>query len=185
MNKPTYPDVSVYVCHRRIPEGGHLPRQWTQDGIRIRLAVLPCSGKTDTQYLFHAIEAGARGLVVVTCPRGECRLAQGNYRAELRVRTVRRLLAEIGMEPDRALLVRCAKGDDLEELVRDAVNRICALGESPIGHGPRPHRGEDSAASPVAVAELQTEVPMLDMAARNRQEAEKNLLAGAFRGGQP
>ena len=176
MNEPTYPDVSVYVCHRCIPEGGHLPRQWTQDGIRIRVAVLPCSGKTDTQYLFHAIEAGARGLVVVTCPRGECRLAQGNYRAEIRIRTVRQLLAEIGMEPDRAVLVRCAQDDDLEGLVRDAVNRLCALGESPIGQDPRPYRSEDPAATPEVATKSQSEVLMLDMAARNRQDAEKGLL---------
>ena len=124
--------VSVFVCRQCIPQSGHLPRQWTQDGVHVQAKELPCSGKTDAQYLFHAIEVGARGILVVTCPQGECRLAQGNYRAEIRIRTVRRLLDEIGMEPERAALVRCAPGDDLEGLVRDAVSKFCALGESPI-----------------------------------------------------
>lgn len=132
MSKSQHPGVSVYICRQCIAEGGHLPRQWTQDGVHVRVTVLPCSGKTDAQYLFHAIEAGARGLLVVACPQGECRLAQGNYRAEIRIRTVQRLLAEIGMEPERAALMRCASGDDLEGLVRDAVKRFCALGESPM-----------------------------------------------------
>ena len=127
--------VTVYICRQRMPEGGHLPRQWTQDGVHVQVRELPCSGKTDTQYLFHAIEVGARGLLVVTCPQGECRLAQGNYRAEIRVRTVRRLLAEIGMDPERAVLMRCDPGDDPEALVRDAVKQFCALGESPICAG--------------------------------------------------
>ncbi len=124
--------VSVFICRQCIPQSGHLPRQWTQDGVHVQARELPCSGKTDAQYLFHAIEVGARGVLVVTCPQGECRLGQGNYRAEIRIRTVRRLLDEIGMEPERAALVRCAPDDDLEGLVRDAVSKFCALGESPI-----------------------------------------------------
>ena len=93
---------------------------------------LPCSGKTDAQYIFHALEAGARGVLVVTCPLGECRLSEGNYRAETRIRTVRRLLSEIGVEQERAVLVRCAPGEDIEGAIRDVVNRFCALGSSPI-----------------------------------------------------
>jgi F420-non-reducing hydrogenase iron-sulfur subunit len=132
MTQSTDSGVSVFVCRQCIPEGGRLPRQWTQDGVHVQVKELPCSGKTDGQYLFHALESGARGLLVVTCPRGECRLAQGNYRAEIRVGTVRRLLAEIGMEPERAELLHCAPGDDLNGLVRDAVEKLCALGENPI-----------------------------------------------------
>jgi len=124
--------VSVFICRQCIPQSGHLPRQWTQDGVHVQARELPCSGKTDAQYLFHALEVGARGVLVVTCPQGECRLAQGNYRADVRIRTVRRLLGEIGMEPERAALIRCAPDDDLEGLVRDAVGKFCALGESPI-----------------------------------------------------
>jgi coenzyme F420-reducing hydrogenase delta subunit len=132
MNESRHPGIAVYICHRCIPDGVRFPRQWTQEGVHVQVHELPCGGKTEAQYLFHAMEAGARGLLVITCPKGECHLAQGNYRAEVRVGTVQRLLTEIGMEPERALLARCAPGDDLDGLVRDAVSRICALGESPI-----------------------------------------------------
>jgi coenzyme F420-reducing hydrogenase delta subunit len=104
-----------------------------QDGVRVRVIQLPCGGKTEIQYLLHALEGGAQGLLVVACLAGECRLAQGNYRAEIRIRTVRRLLAEIGMEPERAALVRCGGGEDLERLVHEAVGRLIALGGSPVG----------------------------------------------------
>ncbi|MHC1729661.1 MAG: hydrogenase iron-sulfur subunit [Syntrophobacteraceae bacterium] len=133
INKLSTPCVFVYVCRRCLPEPGCLPRQWTQDGVRVQVIQLPCSGKTDIQYLLHAIEGGAQGLLVVACLAGECRLAQGNHRAEIRIRTVRRLLAEIGMESERAALVRCGKGEDLKRLVREAVGRFIALGGSPIG----------------------------------------------------
>jgi F420-non-reducing hydrogenase iron-sulfur subunit len=129
------PGVVVYVCTNCIPQGGRLPRQWRQQGARVLVREVPCSGKMDGQYLLHAIEGGSRGLCVVACPKGECHLAQGNYRAEIRIRTLRRLLEEVGLEPERAELVHCAPGDppeQLEQLVRGAVDRICSLGESPL-----------------------------------------------------
>jgi coenzyme F420-reducing hydrogenase delta subunit len=58
-------------------------------------------------------------------------LIQGNYRAEIRVRTVWRLLAEIGIESKRVELLHASPDDSadrLEQLVRDAVQRVCALG---------------------------------------------------------
>jgi coenzyme F420-reducing hydrogenase delta subunit len=133
MSESLHTGVSVYICRQCIPQGAHLPRQWTQDGVHIQVTELPCSGKTDAQYLFHAFEAGACGVLVVACPQGKCHLAQGNYRAEIRIGTVQRLLTEIGIEPERAVLLHCGPDDDLEKLVRDAVQRFCALGESPLG----------------------------------------------------
>jgi len=129
------PDVVVYLCTNCIPQGVNLPRQWNQDGSRILVREVPCSGKMDGQYLLHAMEGGARGLCVVACPKGDCHLSQGNYRAEIRVRTVRRLLAEIGLSPERAQLVHFSPVDpppQLEQLVRSTVERICALGENPL-----------------------------------------------------
>lgn len=89
----------------------------------------------DGQYLLHALEGGGRGVCVVACPKGECTLAEGNYRAEVRVRTIQKLLGEIGLESGRLELLHASAQDprDLfEKLVRNAVQRICALGESPI-----------------------------------------------------
>lgn len=129
------PDVLVYVCTNCIPSGAMLPRQWNQDGAHVLVREVPCSGKLDGQYLFHALEGGARGVCAVACPKGECHLAQGNYRAEVRIRTAQRLLMEIGMEPERAELLHSsatASPEQIEEQIRDAVGRIYALGESPL-----------------------------------------------------
>jgi F420-non-reducing hydrogenase iron-sulfur subunit len=129
------PDVLVYVCNNCIPAGARLPRQWQQDGARVVLQEVPCSGKMDGQYLLHALEGGACGLCVVACPKGDCHLTQGNYRAEMRVRTVQRLLSEMGLEPERAELVHCSPDDSrqaMDEAIRSAVQRICTLGASPL-----------------------------------------------------
>jgi F420-non-reducing hydrogenase iron-sulfur subunit len=129
------PDVVVYVCHRCIPQAAKLSRQWRQDGARVLVREVPCSGKIDGQYLCHALEGGARGVCVVACPKGDCHLSQGNYRAEIRVRMIRKLLDEAGMEPDRAALLHSVPEDSPEQFetaVRGVVERLCALGENPI-----------------------------------------------------
>ena len=133
-----HPGVTVYVCHNAFPPAGRLPRQWEQDGVRVRVKEMPCSGKIDVQYLFHAIEGGNSGVCVVTCPEGKCRLAEGNYRAELRILTVRRLLGEIGLEPERVALLRSSPEDPPEQLanmIREVVGRWAALGASPVCAG--------------------------------------------------
>jgi len=147
MTRAASADVVVYVCTNCVPPGGRIARQWDQDGAHVLVREVPCSGKTDLQYLLGALAGGARGICVVACPRGECQLAEGNYRAEVRIGTLRRLLAEIGIEPERAELVHCSPHgpfDRFEQLVHDAVGRICTLGASPVrekGTGPIRQKG--------------------------------------------
>ena len=135
MAEPVVPDVAINICENCIPEAKHLPRQWNQDGVHVLVREVPCSGKTDGQYLFHTLESVKHGVCTVTCARGLCRLTQGNHRAELRIRTAQRLLEEIGLEPERdQLLYSSPEGsfDDLERHVRGAVTRLAALGPSAL-----------------------------------------------------
>jgi coenzyme F420-reducing hydrogenase delta subunit len=130
------PDIVVCVCHNCIPGGGRLPRQWDQDGFHVAVREMPCSGKVDVQYMFHALEGGGCGICIVMCPRGECTLIQGNYRAEIRIRTVQNLLKEIGLEEERIELLHFSpeqgSRNELEENIREAVRKICELGKSPV-----------------------------------------------------
>ena len=112
-----------------------MPRQWRQDDAHVLVREVPCTGKMDAQYLMHALEGGGRGCCVVACPKGDCHLAQGNYRAEIRVHTIQRLLGEIGLEPERVELLNVRPDtsvEQTEQLVRDAVGRLCAVGASPL-----------------------------------------------------
>ena len=135
MSQPVCPDVLVYVCANCAAQTGTLPRQWKHDGAHVVVHEIPCSGKIDTQYLMHALEGGGRGICIVACPKGECHLAQGNYRAEIRIRSVQRLLGEIGLEAERAVLVHSSPSDSperLKQLVEQSVARLCLLGESSL-----------------------------------------------------
>ena len=145
MATPAHPDVIIYLCKNCIPGGRYAPVQWNENGLHVRIKEIPCSGKIDAQYILHALEGGLRGVCVVTCPHGECTLAQGNYRAEVRVRTVQRLLEEIGLDPFRAQLINCAPDETVERLrglITGAVHRfsnpveeVGAIRESPVQIG--------------------------------------------------
>lgn len=129
MAEAVRPDVLIHVCQNCIPGGEQLPRQWVQEGLHVLVRQVPCSGKTDAQYLFHALENGCQGVCVVTCPKAQCHLAQGNYRAEVRINTIQRLLAEIGLAPGRAQLLRCSPEESaghLEQILRETVSAISA-----------------------------------------------------------
>ena len=101
------PEVAVYLCRNSIPDARTFPMQWTESGMHVRVKLVPCSGKIDIQYMLHALEAGKTGVCVITCPHGKCTLTQGNYRADIRVGTLRRLLDEIGLDADQAAIVHC------------------------------------------------------------------------------
>jgi len=129
------PGVLVFVCQNGVDDDAGLPRQWRQSDSLVAVHKVPCSGKIDPQYMMHAIEGGALGLCIVACSKGKCRLAQGNYRAQIRVETVKRVLSEIDIKPERIETLHANQGETVEQLhdrIEEAVQRICDLGPSPI-----------------------------------------------------
>ncbi len=124
------PVVIVYVCKNCLPESGRLPVQWTEAGMHVRVREIPCSGKIDAQYLLHALEGGAHGVCVLTCSKGECTLTQGNYRAEIRIHMVQRLLEEIGLDSQRAEIINCPQDQSLDyikDVINDVVHRFSGV----------------------------------------------------------
>lgn len=120
-------DITIYLCKNCVPHAGLMPVQWTDAGTHVRIKEIPCSGKIDAQYMLHALEGGVRGICIITCALGECTLSQGNYRSEMRVKTVKRLLSEIGLDPGRAELVHCPQNvtpGQLKEIIYDAAKRL-------------------------------------------------------------
>ena len=85
----------------------------------------------------RALEAGADGLCVVTCEHGECQLAEGNRRADVRIQTAKNLLSEIGMEPARLQLIKYSDdgtgngSESLRQLMDQAVSRLKHVCEDP------------------------------------------------------
>ncbi|MEK7785894.1 MAG: hydrogenase iron-sulfur subunit [Chloroflexota bacterium] len=67
----------------------------------VNVVKLPCTGKLDVLIVLDAFEHGADGVMVAGCLEGDCHYQLGNLNAKRRVNYVKRLLQEIGLEPER------------------------------------------------------------------------------------
>jgi len=94
-----------------------------------RLVSLPCSGKIDIPYLIKAFETDADGIVVMTCPEGDCRSFEGNLRARKRSQAVESLLEEIGIDKGRIVVVTVKDGHAEQAIqeIDDFLNKIRKL----------------------------------------------------------
>ncbi|MHC4701870.1 MAG: hydrogenase iron-sulfur subunit [Planctomycetota bacterium] len=91
---------------------------------------LPCTGKVDAIHLMKAFEEGADGAFVAGCLEGQCHYLEGNLRAKKRVAYVKRLLGEVGIEPERIDMfnLSSAMGGRFAEIVEEMTKRIKELG---------------------------------------------------------
>ncbi|MBW8000796.1 MAG: hydrogenase iron-sulfur subunit [Planctomycetes bacterium] len=96
----------------------------------VRIIRLPCTGKVDALYLMKSFEDGADGVFVAGCLEGQCHYLEGNLRAKKKVAYVKRLLAEVGIEPERVEMfnLSSAMGGRFAEIVEEMTERIKKLG---------------------------------------------------------
>ncbi len=108
----------------------------------VKLVRLPCTGKTDIQYLLEAFEQGADAVYVVACSLGNCHHVRGNERARARVARARDILASLGLEPERLdiFFVSGGMGAPFAQIAQEMTQRARRLGPNPLKGGKR-HAG--------------------------------------------
>ncbi len=96
----------------------------------VRIIRLPCTGKVDAIHLMKAFEEGVDGVFVAGCLEGQCHYLEGNLRARKRVAYVKRLLAEVQIEPERIDMfnLSSAMGGRFAEIVEEMTQRVKELG---------------------------------------------------------
>ncbi len=89
-----------------------------------------CSGRLDPAFVLHALQSGADGVLIMGCHPGECHYHEGNYKALRRVRLLKRVLRQMGLEDDRVQLhwASAAEGALFAETVQKMADRLKELG---------------------------------------------------------
>lgn len=102
----------------------------------VKIIQVPCTGRVDIIHLLNAIDDGADGVYVAGCLEGECHYRTGNLRTRKKVEYVKRVLKEIGMEPERVEMfnLSSAQGARFAEIANEMVARIKELGPSPVNN---------------------------------------------------
>jgi F420-non-reducing hydrogenase iron-sulfur subunit len=128
-------NVAIFFCQQLDPDQDVNRRALEKElGSRIRFFPLPCSGRIEALHLMRALEAGADKVYLVTCPVGACRYREGNIRARTRVEFARKLIEEIGLEPERFELVNASLTGpcSIDVIARELISKAEILAPSPL-----------------------------------------------------
>jgi F420-non-reducing hydrogenase iron-sulfur subunit len=93
-----------------------------------------CSGTIDPVYILEAFQKGADGVFIGGCHPGDCHYQAGNYKTLRKVILTKRLLSQLGINPQRLKLewVSAAEGQRFAQVVADFVAEIKELGPNPL-----------------------------------------------------
>jgi F420-non-reducing hydrogenase iron-sulfur subunit len=110
---------------------GTMGKGYGPDVLIIRL---PCAGRLDVKHVLRAFREGADAVLVIGCLEGNCNFQYGNIEARKRVVQARKLLEQVGIEPERLEMVNLASNQAWRFLgaVREMEERLERIGQSPI-----------------------------------------------------
>ncbi|MBF0379230.1 MAG: hydrogenase iron-sulfur subunit [Desulfamplus sp.] len=100
----------------------------------IKIVQVPCTGRIDVIHILKALEEGADGVMVAGCLEGECHFLTGNLKAKKRVKSVSKILQDIGIESERVKMfnLSSAMGPRFAEIATEMTETIKQIGPSKI-----------------------------------------------------
>lgn len=93
-----------------------------------------CSGRVDPAFVLEAFRKGVDGVLIAGCHPGDCHYQSGNYKTNRRVKLLKKLLEELGIEPARVRFeyVSASEGQKFASVVTEFVAEIKKLGPNPL-----------------------------------------------------
>ena len=93
-----------------------------------------CSGRVDPSFVLEALRKGVDGVLIAGCHPGDCHYQSGNYKTNRRIKLLKKLLEELGIDPQRVRFeyVSASEGQKFAIIVTEFVAEIKKLGPNPI-----------------------------------------------------
>ena len=93
-----------------------------------------CSGRVDTVFILEALRKGSDGVLIAGCHPGDCHYQSGNYKTNRRIRLLKKLLGDMGLEPERVRFeyVSASEGQKFAQVVTDFVSQLKKMGPTPL-----------------------------------------------------
>ena len=100
----------------------------------VRIVRIMCTGKVDTLHLLKAFEDGADAVFVAGCEEGSCHFLEGNLRAKKKVAQAKKLLKEVGIEPERLEMYNISASNSVlfAKAADEMTERARKLGPNPL-----------------------------------------------------
>ena len=101
----------------------------------VKLIRLMCSGRVDPSFILETFARGADGVFVGGCHiPTDCHYQQGNFKALKRVTMLKKLISEMGIEPERLEIfwISASEGKRFSEVMTSFTEKIRELGPNPL-----------------------------------------------------
>ena len=100
----------------------------------IRIIRTMCSGRVDPLHVLEAFRQGIDGVLVTGCHPGDCHYITGNYACEKRVKFLKEVLAQVGIDQRRLRLewVSASEGGKFARIIKEMIEETRKLGPSPL-----------------------------------------------------
>ena len=100
----------------------------------VRIIRLMCSGALDPVYVIKPLLEGADGVFIGGCHPGDCHYQNGNYKARRRVAILKKILEQVGFDPERVWLrwISASEGRLFADTMTELVATIRAKGPNPL-----------------------------------------------------
>ncbi|MFP4391996.1 MAG: hydrogenase iron-sulfur subunit [Desulfohalobiaceae bacterium] len=96
----------------------------------VRLIRLMCTGMVDPKYVIKALINGADAVLISGCEPGDCHYINGNYKARRRIKLLKEMLANFGIDSRRVRLtwIGASAGNEFAATVNNLVQEVKELG---------------------------------------------------------
>ena len=93
-----------------------------------------CSGRVDPVFVLEALRKGADGVLVAGCHPGDCHYKSGNYKANRRMKLLKKLLEEMAINPKRVRFeyISASEGAKFASVATEFVDELKKMGPSPL-----------------------------------------------------
>ena len=93
-----------------------------------------CSSRVDPIFIIKAYLGGIDGVLVAGCHPGDCHYQSGNYKTNRRIKLLKKLLQEMGVEPERVRFeyISASEGVKFAQVVTDFIDELKKLGPNPL-----------------------------------------------------
>jgi F420-non-reducing hydrogenase iron-sulfur subunit len=100
----------------------------------IRSVRVMCSTRISPHLVLDLFEAGADGVLLGGCHLNDCHYITGNFHTEKRVRLMKKLLEDAGVDPTRLRLewVSASEGEKFSKVVTEFTEQVRKLGPSKV-----------------------------------------------------
>jgi F420-non-reducing hydrogenase iron-sulfur subunit len=93
-----------------------------------------CSGRVDPVFVLEALRKGADGVLVAGCHPGDCHYQSGNYKANRRMKLLKKLLEEMAIDPKRLRFeyISASEGAKFAQVATEFVDELKKMGPNPL-----------------------------------------------------